>query len=148
MAVIEGAKELDRKLLALERKTAKKVIRSAVRKGSKVIVNAVKVNVVNMVGGSMGLLLRKNVIVRAFKKQKKGSFGVRTMLRPEVDEFVHITKNNVRQYIPAAIEYGHDKAAAIPFMRNASDTHGEKARQVAIEEMKQRIEQAARKKII
>lgn len=148
MAVVEGAKELERKFLALERKTAKKIVRSAVRKGSKVIVNTVKVNAVNMVGGSMGTLLRKNVIVRAFKKQKKGSFGVRTMLRPEVDEFVHITKNNVRQYIPAAIEYGHDNAAAIPFMRNASDAQGEKARQVAIEEMKRGLMRDARKKII
>ena len=148
MAVIEGAKELERKLLALERKTAKKIVRSAVRKGSKVIVTAAKANAVSMVGGEMGVLLRRNIIVRAFKRQKKGSFGVRTTIRPQVKEFVHITKGGVRHYVPSDIEYGHDNAAAIPFMRSASDTHGEKARQVAIAEMKRGLMRDARKKII
>ena len=148
MEVVEGARELERKLLALERKTAKKIVRSAVRKGSKVIVAAAKANAVSMVGGQMGRLLKRNIVVRAFKRQRKGSFGVRAILRSGVREFIYISKKGVKTYIPSAIEYGHDNVAAIPFMRNASDTHGEKARQVAISEMKRGLEQDARKKVI
>ena len=130
-----GAKELERKLSTLEKKTAKKIIRKAVRAGTKIIHNAVKENALSMVGGKMGSLLKKNVIVRAWKKQRRGGYGVGVSLRKDVPEFVSISAAGKKSYIPAAIEYGHDNAAALPFMRKAYDAHGEKAKQTTMNEI-------------
>jgi len=116
---IQGDQELERRLLNLERNTAKKVIRKASRKALKPILSSAKQNAKNMVGGTMGTLLAAGLVLRAFRKQRKGSFGLNIRLKAAIQEFIHIAKDGTRYYIPAAIEYGHDSAAAIPFMRAA-----------------------------
>lgn len=151
---IEGGKLLERKLLALERKVAKKIVRSAVRKGAKVVLRATKANAKSMVGGSVGSLISKNTAVRVFKKQRRGQFGVGIKQRPGIPQFEHITKSGVRYYIPSAIEYGHalpgaggskqKDIAAIPFMRSAFDSTREAAKQVVINTMRAGIELAGK----
>jgi len=147
---LEGARELQKKLDRLEKTAGKKIVRSATRKGSTVIRKATQSNAKSMVGGEMGTLIGKNVVTRAHKKQKKGSYALWTGTRPGVDEFVHIAKGkskykDKRTYIPAAIEYGHDNAAAIPFARSAVDSKGEQAKQTTIKEIDRGIKQEARR---
>lgn len=120
-AVLKGFNELERKLVSLERKVGKKIVRSAARKAQKPALDQGKQNSLSMVGGKMGTLISKKLHVRGFRKQKKGQFGLSMKIKPGVPEFVHVGKDGTRFYIPAAIEYGHDNAMAIPFMRQASD---------------------------
>ena len=121
-----GFSELEKKLTMMLPATAKKVVRRAVRKGAKPVQKAARENASSMVGGEMGTLLKKHLIVRAFKKQRRRQFGVQVRLRPDVAEFIDISKEGKRNYIPSAIEFGHvgpgGFVGAIPFMRNASDT--------------------------
>lgn len=154
--VLEGGKELERKLLALEKKTAKKVVRKAVREGLKPTHKAAKSNAKTMVGGNMGGLISKALVLRAFKKQKRGSYAMTVRTRSEKEggpkEFVHITKDGKRQFIPAAIEWGHAKPGrggkkgapkdvpAIPFMRNASDANLKKGEKIFVREVKRGVE--------
>lgn len=147
---LQGEKVLMRKLDRLEKTTAKKIVRSAARKGSAVIRKATKSNAKGMVGGEMGTLISKNTITRAYKKQRRGSYAIFTGMRPGVDEFVHIAKGKSKYrdkhtYIPSAIEYGHDNAAAIPFMRSAFDSKGEAAKQTTISEIGRGIRQEAQR---
>lgn len=129
--VLKGDRELERKLRRLENKVAKKIVRKAVKKALLPVKRAAKANASAMVGGEMGGLLRKALIIRPFKKQRSGSFGAQVMLKGGVIEFVHITQAGERQYIPAAIEYGHvggwhaggkGFVPAIPFFRTTVET--------------------------
>ena len=145
---LQGGKELDRKLKTLGTKVGKKVVRTAVRAGAKVELEVSKANATSMVGGDMGSLIAKNLAVRAFKKQRKGSYGVSTIIKPN-DKFVYIAKVHSkypggRTYIPAAIEFGHDNARPIPFRRNAADSTKNKRVQVIGVKLKEGIEAIAK----
>ena len=118
---LKGFNELERKLVGLEKKVGKKIVRKATRKAAKPAADQAKHNALSMVGGNMGGAISKNIHIRAFRKQKKGQYGVSVKLKPGISEFIHIGKSGTRYYIPAAIEYGHDNAMGIPFMRMASD---------------------------
>lgn len=123
---LTGAKELDKKLLALQTKVARKVVKKAVRTSLKPELASSKSNAKSMVSGEMGALLSKNLQLKVFKKQKKGSYGMSVKMKSDVDEFVHTSKSGGKSYIPAAIEYGHKTqdggfVQAIPFMRAAAD---------------------------
>ena len=72
------------------------------------------------------------------KRLGRDKYGIRIAQKPDVDEFVHISKTGERTYIPNAIEYGHAApndaggikvAAPIPFMRQAADRMFPKAEQ-------------------
>jgi hypothetical protein len=63
-----------------------------------------------MVGGEMGNMLAGDILVKKFKKKRRGMTGVSVLIRELGDgpySYVHITEDNYRNYIPAAIEYGH-----------------------------------------
>jgi HK97 gp10 family phage protein len=120
-AILKGFEGLERKLVGLEKKVGKKIVRSAARKASKPALDTAKQNALTMVGGKMGTLISKNLHIRGFRKQKRGQFGLSMKIKPGVPEFIHTGKDGTRYYIPAAIEYGHANAMGIPFMRAASD---------------------------
>ena len=124
---LQGDKALDKALMRLELKTAKRIVRPAARKAMKPTLKAVKENARTMVGGEMGKLLARYMILRAFRRQRKGSYGLNVRLKGGVPEFKHVAADGTEYYIPAAIEYGHDSAAAIPFMRKAFDGNTEKS---------------------
>lgn len=157
---LEGGKETERKLKALERKVAKKIVRKGVREGLKPTHKAAKSNAKSMVGGEMGALLKKNIILRRFKKQRRGSYAMAVRIKSESEgapqEFVHKTKDGERYYIPAAIEFGHAAPGrgggknppkdmpAIPFMRNASDANLKKGVGIFSQVVGKEIEAAAK----
>jgi HK97 gp10 family phage protein len=163
---LTGFLELDRQLATLESKVSKKIVRTAVREGEKVAMKAAKSNALSMVGGNMGRLIARNMALRAFKHQRKGSYGMRLGLNPDVVEFQGLrlgshtrvsfergkgaAVGNIfrkiggsvgRWYIPAALEYGHGNAKPIPFMRKAYDS----SRAAMIKKMKQIMKQGIEK---
>jgi hypothetical protein len=119
---IDGAKELQAKLDTLTRTEEKGVFRAALRDAQKLMQSFGKGEARSQIGGAMGSAIAKNIIVRAFKKRRKYSVGNNVMSNPAWVEPSHktgtpdvhdtspiyITKSTgLRQYIPAAIEYGH-----------------------------------------
>ena len=141
---IDNADAIQNALNAFENKIAKKVVRQGVRAVWKPLLDRAKANARTAVGGNMGKLIAKNLQVRAFRRQKKGAYGVYVRVRPNVPEFVSYAKGSFsslanrkttgqRAYIPVAIEYGHafpyrgggknppKDVAARPFMRLALD---------------------------
>lgn len=140
---IAGAKELDRMLTALPQKVGKKVTRSAVRAGAKVIAAKAKQNARTIIGGHMGGLIAKALTPRAAKKQRRGEYRMNVLIRDN-PEFRETSADGVEHYIPAAIEYGHSKVAAIPFYRKAFEAEKERALQAVIEETKRGVEEAAK----
>jgi len=148
---LKGGKELERKLQALETKVAKKVVRKAVRVAQKPVLSAIKANARSMVGGHMGGQIASNMVVRAQKKQRRGSYAMNVRLKSESEgapaEFVHITKEGKRHFVPAAIEFGHGpgkEQVAIPFGRSAADSTRAEILRILAMELKKGIEQIAK----
>ena len=132
---ITKGKEIQGLLSKLPKKLEKKIIRTSVRDSQKIGLAATKQNASSMVGGEMGAAISKDAQLKAFKKQKRGSYGMSIRLRPD-DEMIYYTEGldggvGKRYYIPFAIEYGHafpgrgggksppKDVPAIPFMRKA-----------------------------
>jgi len=154
--VLTGFDGLDRQLLNLERKVAKKIVRKATREAAKVTLRKVKENASSMVGGNMGGLLSKYAKVIVFKHQRRGSYGVQIGMKPGVPQFDHWpagSSSNLsnrkstgkKSYIPAAIEYGHGNARPIPFIRSAFQSTKAKSVHVLGKELKEGIEREARR---
>jgi len=142
---LDGAKELEKKLASLESKVSKKVVRKAVRMAQKPVLAKIKANALSMVGGEMGSLLAKNLKLKA-GKQKKGSYRICVQIREEVEAFVDNSAAGVQYYIPAAIEFGHDAAAAIPFMRSAHKSTKKTTENIFTHELKLGIDSIAKGK--
>lgn len=120
---LTGGRELEKKLQELTVKTQKKIVRKAVRAGVKLIQKQVKINARSMVGGEMGKEIARAIIVRAGRQRKKGYFNVATFVDGKKNDiFVDVSKKGKRNYIPAAIEYGHGNVSPIPFTRKAFET--------------------------
>lgn len=148
---LEGGKELERKLKGLETKVSRKIVRRAVRAAQRPVLNAMKANARAMVGGHMGGLIASNIVLRAQKKQRRGSYAMNVRLKSESEgapaEFIHITKEGKQHYIPAAIEFGHGPAkedVAISFGRSAADSTRNESLRILKEELKKGIEQVAK----
>jgi len=132
---IEGAAEIIAKLQQIEKKMAQKILRSACREGAKIIEEQVKVNLRSMSSKSKGATqMRRRMIqalgIRAWKRQRRGGYGVMIRFLPEKDDlrrkrpigvsaFTGYTMGSASSikskklvqgstyYIPTAIEYGH-----------------------------------------
>lgn len=105
-ATITGAKELERALGELPKKIARTVVRKAVRKGAKIMAAEAKSNARRNVGGSMGKLIARRIGVSAATRQRPGSYTMYMDVKAD-EEFVHVSKDGNRSWIPNAIEYGH-----------------------------------------
>jgi HK97 gp10 family phage protein len=147
--VLQGDKELEKKLLELNSKVAEKIVRQAVRDAAKIMQTEIKQNAESQVGGEMGALMAQNSIIRVFKKQRKNSYGVTVKYAPDVPEFVYNSATGKRYYIPSAIEYGHAEPghggsgtktiAAIPVVRPALDVKQDECLHVIENEVEQGI---------
>ena len=145
----------DAKLARLDNKVARDIVKAATRSAAKVSLKQVKSNAKSMVGGKMGALLAKHSVIRVFKHQRRGSYGVQIGMKPNVPEFDYwpvgassalTTKKATgkKSYIPAALEYGHDNARPIPYIRAAwAVTKKQAVRRMGIE-LKQGIEREAK----
>ena len=129
---IKNAQAVQNALNAFEKKISKKIVRKGVRAAWKPLLDRAKKNERANVGGEMGALIARSLQLRAFRRQKKGQYGMLVRIKPGIDEFVVVSKSGKKAYIPAAIEYGHafpgrggegapKDVAAKPFMRPALD---------------------------
>ncbi len=124
---VQGMAELERKLQALDSKVKRKVVRVAVKSGADVIKHQAESNAETIVGGEMGTLIARRLGTRRFRRQRRGSYGVSLRIRPGPLEFIWITQDGTRYYVPSALEFGHiDRAGgfvpARPYMRPAFDS--------------------------
>lgn len=152
---VEGAEQLEKKLLSLERKAAKKIVRVGVRKGGNIVNKKARLNSKSMVGGEMGRLLARHIILRKYKRQRRSQFAMFVAMRAGVSAFVYKAKkwskySDMQTYIPMAIEAGHitgkgRPVPAIPFMRNAYQTVGRTAQQVMLREIQSSVGEEFRK---
>lgn len=125
--VIKGAKKIERKLEKMGRTSGRKFIKKAlVETNKEVVLPAVKRSATTRVGGEMGRLIAKHTKRRAFKKAKKGNaVDVVDISAKGNDDFVVVTKDGKRKYIPFAIEFGHGSVKPNPFLRAAwREAHG------------------------
>jgi HK97 gp10 family phage protein len=144
--LVEGAAELERMLAQIGGRVAKKIVRTSVRSGQKVILARVKSNAGTMVGGSMGGKIAKNTKIKAPKRQKRGQYLLATRVMSD-PAFEHENKDGKRHWIPAAIEFGHGQKKeqiAIPFMRRAADSEENNATSIVIKELGKGIEREAK----
>ncbi len=144
---IEGAAELERNLATLGQRLHRKVIRQAVRAAQKPVLDASKRNARSMVGGQMGELLAKSLVITAPKRQRPGSYALHVQhitlgaarrrkrkitirqgggRRLTVRGLWHETQSGRRYYLPAVLEYGHvtgsTPVAAVPYRRQAAES--------------------------
>lgn len=130
-----GLKELDAMLGRLPQAAAKRIVRKAVKRGAAGVRKAARTNARAMVGGAMGHAISKSIATGS-GKAVRGGFSVRVGPRSEDNErFATVSAAGRRNYIPAALEYGHDNAPAVPFFRKAWDATREQAVDVIASEM-------------
>lgn len=122
---LEGGPALQIKLQNLAIKTQRKLVRQAVRAGTKVMLPVAKANARQMVGGNMGSVIASALQIRAMKSQRPGQYALKIQHSKNYDDqLVSTTQAGERQYIPNAIEYGHvapdgSDVPAKPYMRTA-----------------------------
>ena len=154
---ITGAKEIENLLKQLETKEAAKMCRKGTRDVQKsAILPDAKSNAMSIVRGALGAKIASSFVVRAMTKLKRGHYGAKTIIKP-VEEFVHITKEGQRYYIPYAVEYGHafpgrggkknspKDVKPMPFMRKAYEENKQQAVTHLSIRMKILLEEAVRR---
>lgn len=131
--VMTGLRELDRNLARLSDKMQKKLVRSAVRKAAKPVLDRAKELVPTDTGD-----LRRSLKIRALKRSRRRStIGVQVVTG--VDFF------KGEQYYGGMIEFGTSKMNAKPFLRPAADQSKGKARLIFRQELRSGIIRETRK---
>lgn len=140
---VENAPQIEQWLKRIEQKTAKKVVRKAVRAAQRPTLATAKGLAKAMIGGEMGSLISKNIKIIS-PKQKRGSYRLNVDVSNKANDiFIVTSKSGTRNYIPAAIEYGHGSnkdQSAIPFQRTANFRTEKKKVPIFSRTLKQGIE--------
>jgi len=130
---LKGARELDRKLARLEKRTAKKVMRKALRAGGKVILAEAKRRAPKRTGA-----LAASLKVRAAKRSRRRR-GVAVIVATAEGWF----KGD--EFYGAFVELGTEDMEAQPYVRPAYDAKKGQAVQVIMTEAGRGIEAEAQK---
>ena len=138
-----GDKELQRKLNRLASNEAKKVVRAALRKGSRRVKDRV---IQNLSGNKVNV--RTGELINAFRNAKIRSEGNPRLIRigvvlPSREELG--IDSEAKYFYPFAIEYGHKRAPAHPYMRPAIDEHKDAEIAAIGRDIGKGIEKVARK---
>lgn len=137
--VIENQHVVERLLRDLGVKLERKIIRSAMRKGMKPMLDATKKNAPVDTG-----LMRKSLVVRALKN-KPGRIALRIGFK-NVDAIVQKSSKDPKKkrwFYPAVVEYGGKNRTAHPFMRPAFDSNKQQSIDTINKEVRLGIEQWA-----
>lgn len=142
---IQNAQAVEAALKKFESKISKKIVREAVKDAWTPLLKLSKSNARNLSGTRrkgvkkvtrIGPRIAKALKLKPFRKQRPGQYGMYVAIDPnQADQFIVISKSGQRNYIPAAIEYGHafpgrgqgpgghapKDVEAKPFMRPALD---------------------------
>lgn len=148
---ITGTREIEALLSNLTKVEIGKIARNVTRETNEQVVLPTAVENAISIGGQMGREIARSLTIRAMTRLKKGNYGTRIILKPNV-LFDHNTADGKRYYIPAAIEYGHaypgrggggdspKDVAPIPFMRPTYETRRSPAATYAAQMLKKQIE--------
>ena len=160
---VTGDKELQRKLLQLSSKFGPKIVRKGLRAGAKIILarqkamapigkmqNRTRVKGTGARAVSHGSkqrgYMKRALVVRAGKKNRKGTFAVRTGFDTQrFPDLISKGKDGRKYFYPAAVEYGHKNAQAHPFLRPAFDATKSHATRRILRLMARGIERVAKK---
>ena len=134
---VTGLEGLLFSLQALPRKVQGKILRTAMRNGTKTV--AAKTRELAPVDTG---LLKRSFAVRALKR-KKGRVGYRITIK-NVDKIIKTGEHGQRYFYPAAIEYGTHTRPAKPFMRPAFEQTVEHATDQIANELGEAITAAAK----
>jgi len=135
---IDGLRQIEAQLRTLPVKAQKTVVRQAVRSALKPMLAEAKSKAISVVGGEMGSLLARHIVIAAPKRQRHGTYSLHVQMRRGVAQFIHTTEAGRPHYLPTAIEFGHgaDKAsAARPFLRPAAHGRENQVRRDFMKEM-------------
>jgi|SRR5579883_1267088 len=127
---IKGVKETLKMLKTLDAKVAKKVSRSAMRKGMKVIKNQVKENA--------------PVDSGALKDSVKIKAGKRSRNKISIEVVIGDGLGKGDTYYAAAVELGHGDTPPNPFIRNTFAEKGQEAADITIETIANGVIQVAK----
>ena len=128
---IEGAKELERKLVSMEPKLARKHVMRTLRMAARPILTRAKALVPVETGA-----LKKSLKIRALKKRKH-SHGV--MVATSKGWFAG------DEFYGAFVEFGTNRTPSHPFVRPAFDAEKKNAERIIAAELRKGIEQVAGK---
>jgi len=159
--VIEGGKELDANLMTLGKRVHDKVIRRSVREGQKPMLDACKRSALSIVGGEMGSLLAKTLVIKTPRKQYPGKYSLNVQhisisaarkrkrkitikqsggKKLTVSGLWYTSKSGRKTYIPAAIEYGHMSGGTfvppMPYMRQAAEATQNESMRIFADELR------------
>jgi len=142
---IQNAQAVQNAMNAFEKKISKKIVKQGVKAAWTPLLKRAKANARALDSGKtkqkksqrMGHRIAVALVLQAFKRQRPGQYGMHVRINPKkAGQFVVVSpKTGNRNYIPAAIEYGHaapgrgkgpgggapKDVAARPFMRPALD---------------------------
>jgi len=128
---ITGADDIIKALDELGSKVEKKILRQAMRKGLKPLLDEAKSRAPVDTGN-----LRDSLVIRAAKSRKRGTIALE--VRPNERKF------DGEHYYPAQVEYGTSDTEPNPFMAEAFSSAGETAKDVALDEIKRGIHEIVR----
>jgi hypothetical protein len=130
--IVTGIGDIDRRLKTLEPRLKKKVIRTAMRAGLKILQAAVEAEAPVRTGAT-----KEAVVVRAVKGRRRGSIELEVRIAAD-DELKKTSANGKTYFYPSIVQYMYD-----PFMTRAFDSTGEAARQVTIARIREGVEREA-----
>ncbi len=150
--VVEDLHAIERLLNDIGKAASTKVVRKALKEGSKSMLNTTR----NMAPVDSGLM-KKSLTVLALKS-KPGRVGFRIGFK-NVQQIVerstfgrgigprrqHANKKQKRHFYPAVVEYGTKTKPAKPFMRPAFQRNKEGAMKIINEELRIGITEAAKR---
>jgi HK97 gp10 family phage protein len=128
---ITGADEIIKALDELGPKVEKKILRKAVRKGLKPLLDEAKARAPEDTGK-----LKQSLTIRAAKSRKRGTIALE--VRPNERKF------DGEFYYPAVVEYGRSDLEPNPFMAESFKAKADEAKDVALEEIKRGIDEIVR----
>lgn len=128
-----GDKRLSAKLAQLDLKVQKKMVRKALRKAGRPVLEEARARVPVDTGR-----LRDGLFLRATKR-KRGTFGVEVAMPLRADLGISA---NAKGYYPAVIEYGAENHPPQPFLRPALDANKERAIRIVADFVRSEISSA------
>ena len=153
---LTGMDNLQKTLRTLEKKVERKIVRTAVRSGAKIIQAEAKAVAPYKTG-----ILRRSISVRARKKRKKAEFSMNVLFDtrkyPQLVSFSVGSSSNLktrkltgkRYFYPAALEFGTTTRPNIKtkgWFRKAWDRRKQASLAVVLQSMKNGVEREAGKK--
>jgi len=140
--VVTGVDELDRKLRGLAPRARRRIVRNAV----KAALGPVEAEAKARAPVRKGELRDEIGVVRDLRTKSRKTIGYEVAIKgSDGSPMVKHTKSGQRVFVPYAVEFGHSRAPAHPFMRPAFEAKGPGALAKCLALLRAGIEMEARR---